>query len=113
MIKRFITFTGLSIGAVFSYPSTLCLISGFLIAKLGGGKQDGMQGRIRSIVIPMKGFNFHMHHWLFFSLFMLIGLAENIFMYIPQEVFYGLLSGMAWQGIYCYNDWHRVICRSY
>ena len=111
MIKRLITLTGLSIGAIFSYPSILCLISGFLIARFTGGKQEGMPGKLKSIVIPVKGFKFHLHHWIFFSLFMLIGLAETIFLYIPTEVFYGLLAGLAWQGIYCYDDWHRVIYR--
>ncbi len=110
-MKQLVMFTGLSVGAVFSYLSILCLISGFLIAKFTGGKQEGMSGKLKSVVIPVKGFKFHLHHWLFFSLLMLIGLAENIFMYIPPEVFFGLLAGVAWQGIYCYNDWHRVIYR--
>jgi hypothetical protein len=112
MTKRTLTFTALTIGAVFSYFSIACVISGFIIAKFAGGKREGMPGIIRSIVIPMKGFKFHLHHWLFFPLFMLVGLAENIFLYISPEVFYGLLAGAAWQGIYCYDDWHRVIYRS-
>ncbi len=112
-MKRNVTFTGLVIGTFFSYLSIIFLISGFIIAKYGGGKKEGTPGRIKSIVIPMGGFKLHLHHWLFFSLIMLVGLADNIFMYVPKEVFYGSLTGLAWQGIYCYDDWHRVIYRSY
>ena len=111
MTKRFITLTGLSVGALFSYVSILCLIVGFLIAKLAGGKETGMPGRFRSIVIPMGEHKLHLHHWLFFSLMMFGGLAENIFHYVPPEVFFGMLAGLAWQGIYCYEDWHHVVYR--
>ena len=112
MTKRVVTFAALAIGAIFSYISIICVISGFIIAKLCGGRKDGAPGNVRSIVISMGSFKLHLHHWIVFSLMMLLGLAKSIFLYIPPEVFYGLLSGLAWQGVYCYNDWHRVIYRT-
>ena len=30
---------------------------------------------------------------------------------IKPELFYGFLSGLAFQGIYCYGDWHRTVKR--
>ena len=102
----------LVIGAVFSYISVLCWIFGYLIAKYGGGKTDGIQGRIRSIVIPVGKFRLHLHHWLLGALMMCVGVAKSIFIYIPEEVFYGMLSGFVWQGVYCYGDWYRIIYKS-
>ena len=112
MTKRAVTFLALAIGAIFSYISIVCVISGFIIAKLCGGKKEGTPGNVRSIMIPIGSFTLHLHHWIVFSLVMLLGLAKSVFLYIPPEVFYGLLSGLAWQGVYCYNDWHRVIYRT-
>jgi hypothetical protein len=30
-------------------------------------------------------------------------------LFLPSELFYGVLSGIAFQGIYCYADWHTII----
>ncbi len=112
MVKRTATFMALAIGSVFSYISVICWILGYLIAKYGGGRAAGIPGRIRSIVIPIGKFRLHLHHWLLGSLMMCVGLAKNVFIYIPPEVFYGMLGGFVWQGVYCYSDWYRVIYRS-
>ncbi len=108
MVKRTVTFSALVAGACFSYISIICIVSGFVIGKLGGGKSDGIEGRINSIVIPVGQFRLHLHHWLIGVMMMCVGVAKSIFVYIPEEVFYGMLSGFVWQGVYCYRDWHRV-----
>ena len=111
-MKRIATLAALGVGAVFSYISVLCWVSGYLLAKYGGGRTEGIEGRIRSIVIPIGKFRLHLHHWLLGVLVMCIGLIKSIFVYIPPEVFYGMLGGFVWQGVYCYSDWYRVIYKS-
>ena len=111
MIKNTFATTLFLIGLIFSWITVFFGICGFLIAKYSGGKEDGIQGRVRSIIIPLGKFKLHLHHWIIFALMMFAGLAKNIFIYVPPEIFYGLLSGLAWQGVYSYSDWHKVICR--
>lgn len=111
-MKHFITSAGLIAGIAISYISIMYLVFGFIIAKYGGGKEEGLPGKIRSIVIPLGSYRVHLHHWLLFSLLMFAGMAENIFHFVSPEVFYGILCGLAWQGIYCYNDWYRVVYKT-
>ena len=112
MVKRIATLLALAIGSVFSYISVLCWILGYFIAKCGGGRTEGIQGRIKSIIIPVGKFRLHLHHWLLGVLMMCVGLVKSIFLYIPPEVFYGMLGGFVWQGVYCYSDWHRIIYKA-
>ena len=111
MIKKTLGTTLFLVGLIVNWITVFFGLCGFLIAKYSGGKEDGIQGRVRSIIIPLGKFRLHLHHWLVFSLMMFIGLIKSIFIYIPPEIFYGLLSGLAWQGVYSYGDWHRVIYR--
>ena len=94
---------------VFSYLSVIAWLSGFLIAKYGGGKGEGMRGRVRSILIPLGRRKLHLHHWLICLVIMAIGVTKNIYLFLPPEIFYGFLGGLAFQGVYSYSDWHRII----
>ena len=111
MIKNTFATTLFLIGLIVSWISVVFGICGFLIAKYSGGNKEGIQGRVRSIIIPLGKFKLHLHHWIIFILLMFAGLAKSIFFYIPPEMFYGLLGGLAWQGVYSYGDWHKVIYR--
>ena len=113
MIKNTFATTLFLIGIIFSWITVFFGICGFLIAKYSGGKEDGIQGRVRSVIIPLGKFKLHLHHWIICVLLMFVGLVKSIFIYVPPEIFYGLLSGLAWQGLYSYSDWHRVIYRRY
>jgi len=111
MIKNTFATMLFLIGLVFSWITVFFGICGFLIAKYSGGKEDGIQGRVRSIIIPLGKFKLHLHHWIIFALMMFAGLAKSIFIYFPPEIFYGLLGGLAWQGVYSYSDWYKFIYR--
>ncbi|MBM3131624.1 MAG: hypothetical protein FJZ95_01140 [Chloroflexi bacterium] len=99
-------------GLAFSYVLVAFGIVGFLIGKYGGGKREGIEGRIRSIIIPMGKLRLHLHHWLIGTIMMLVCWVQGLSVYIPPEILYGVIGGFAWQGVYCYADWHRVVYRN-
>ena len=99
-----IVVAGITLGYLFS----LSVLFGFLAGKFVAGKSAGKRGRLGSIVIPFRRWGLHFHHWLY-SLG-LIGLSSITGMhFLTPAITYGLLGGLVFQGIYCYNDWHVVL----
>ena len=83
----------------------------FLATKYLSGRTDGKQGIVRSIIIsPWRNYQLHLHHWF---LALIVGgvFAVNGFYILTPEAFYGALSAIVFQGIYCYKDWYRVMKR--
>ena len=109
MKKKLITIAltlvaGISLGYIF----VLSWLLGFLTSKYMAGKSSGEQGKFRSIVIPFRRWEIHLHHWLY-SL-CLMGLTSAIGLhFLSPSITYGLLGGLIFQGIYCYEDWHVVV----
>jgi len=83
---------------------------GFAVCKFCGGADAGIQGRVRSIVIPLHNYEVHLHHWLLSLLAVATSALQGFFLVAPG-LFYGILGGLVLQGIYCYNDWHRIVRR--
>jgi len=83
---------------------------GFAVCKLCGGAESGIPGRVRSIIIPLRSHELHLHHWLL-SLVAAVTSAMQGFFLIAPGLFYGVLGGLILQGIFCYNDWHRIVKR--
>ncbi len=92
------------------YLFFLSLLLGFLATKYLAAESVGERGKIRSIVIPFIRWRIHLHHWLY-SLW-LIGLSSATGMYfLTPTITYGLLGGVAFQGIYSYSDWHIILLK--
>ncbi len=90
------------------YLFLLSGLIGFLASKYVAGKSVGERGKLRSVVIPLRRWGVHLHHWLY-SLF-LISLSFTTGMhFLTPEITYGLLGGLVFQGIYCYGDWHVIL----
>ncbi len=90
------------------YFFLVSLILGFLASKLGGGKKSGEKGRVKSILIPFGKRKIHVHHWIIALLLIPVG----FFVYVPllpPVIICGFLSGIAFQGIYSYRDWHKIV----
>jgi len=86
----------------------LSLLLGFLASKYVAGKSAGERGKVRSIVIPFRRWDIHLHHWLY-SL-CLIGLSSTTGIhFLTPAITCGLLGGLVFQGIYCYSDWQIVL----
>jgi len=81
---------------------------GFGLTKYMAGKMSGKQGRIRSIVIPFGRHGVHLHHWLISLGIIILSLLIDI-QFLASAISYGVLSGLVFQGIYCYGDWHKIL----
>ena len=109
MIKKLVAvLSTAAVGITIGYLFVLSLLLGFLASKLVAGKSTGEKGKISSIIIPFRRWRIHLHHWLY-SLWLLgISFATGTFFLAPTLT-YGLLSGVAFQGVYCYGDWHVIL----
>jgi hypothetical protein len=93
---------------IFSYKTWFVA---FVATKYLSGRTDGKQGIVRSIIIPCwRNYQLHLHHWF---LALIVGgvFVVKGFCILTPEVFYGALSAIVFQGIYCYEDWYRIIKR--
>ena len=95
---------GVALGPIF----IIGWVMGVVMGNFGGGKCEGQPGRVKSIIIPMWKWKIHLHHWL--CSLGLIGVSSwyNVYIFNPY-VTYGILGGIAFQGIYSYSDWYRII----
>jgi hypothetical protein len=82
----------------------------FAVTKYLSGRTDGKQGIIRSIIIPWRNYQLHLHHWFLALIVGGVFMVKGFYILAP-EVFYGFLSAIIFQGIYCYGDWYRIIKR--
>ena len=99
--------------AAFVFLGVFCYktwFAAFFITKFLSGRTEGRQGIVRSIIIPWRDYRLHLHHW---CLALVVGGAFLVkgFYILTPEVFYGFLSAIIFQGVYCYGDWYRIIER--
>jgi len=110
MRKKIVLFGLLPAGFSLGFLFYLGCAIGFAVCKVCGGTQSGIQGRVRSIIIPMRNHELHLHHWLISVVAAATSALQGFFLIAPG-LFYGVLGGLIIQGILCYNDWHRIVKR--
>ncbi|MFH1382647.1 MAG: hypothetical protein ABIH70_07115 [Chloroflexota bacterium] len=93
---------------MFGYLFFLSWLLGFLASKYIAGGTAGERGRIRSILIPFRQFSIHIHHWVYSVCLLCFSYLTGTYFLAPAITF-GLLGGSAFQGIYCYSDWHVIL----
>ena len=98
--------TSVMLGHVFFLSSLL----GFIATRYTSGKSAGVPGRVRSIIFTLGRWKLHLHHWVCSSCLISVSYFTD-FHLMTSTFTYGLLGGMVFQGIYCYDDWHRVLFR--
>jgi hypothetical protein len=98
----------LATGIILGYLFFVSWLLGFALTRYMAGKTSGKQGRIKSIVIPFGGHGIHLHHWLIASGIIILSLIINV-QFLASTISYGVLSGLVFQGIYCYSDWHKIL----
>ncbi|MBD3208762.1 MAG: hypothetical protein GF370_04955 [Candidatus Nealsonbacteria bacterium] len=66
--------------------------------------------RLSSVVLTFGSYNFHFHHWM-------MGLVGLIFFFLYsfsptiEQLIFGFLSGLVFEGITSYSDWYRILWR--
>jgi Kef-type K+ transport system membrane component KefB len=89
--------------AIFSFQIYFGAILGYYLAK-------NFSKRFRSLIFEIKNWRFHLHHWLVCSLVLISSFFFD-FLSLPNFVL-GFLGGMIFQGIYCYDDWHKILIKT-
>lgn len=82
----------------------------FVATKYLSGRTEGKKGIVRSVIIPWRNHQLHLHHWFLALIIGGVFMVKGFYILTP-EVFYGCLSAIIFQGIYCYEDWYRIIKR--
>lgn len=90
------------------YLFVIGLLMGFLASKFLSGKATGQRGKLGSVLIPFRRWKLHLHHWLYSSWLVGISTVTGVYFLAPLLT-YGFLGGVAFQGIYCYDDWHIIL----
>jgi len=106
--KKLVLIALLPSGIAWGYVFYLSCAAGFAISHYCGGEESGRPGRVKSIIIPLRRHELHLHHW-FLATLAAVGSALQGFFLVRPEFFYGILGGLVFQGIYCYKDWHRIV----
>ena len=93
---------------ILGYLSFATWLLGFITAKFLGAKADGERSKLKSIIIPLGKHELHLHHW-----FVCLGAGTLVMIrdiwFLTPEMCYGFLGGLVFQGIYCYNDWYKIV----
>jgi len=100
--------TTLVAALLFGYLFVISLLMGFLASRLVAGKKTGEKGIFNSIVVPFRKWRIHLHHWLYSLWLISISLVMGMY-FIAPAITCGALGGVAFQGIYCYKDWHIIL----
>ncbi|MFA5877863.1 MAG: hypothetical protein WC845_00640 [Candidatus Staskawiczbacteria bacterium] len=98
--------------ATSAYTSVLFasgLILGYLVTKYFYEKHIE-NGPLKFINIKFKGWNFHLHHWIFGCL-LLIFFFLGGWRFEFHKFLWGVLCGMIAHDIYDFNDWHQVLAK--
>jgi len=90
-------------------PIALFSLEIYLGTLLGYFSFKFFTGKVPSLAFNVGNYRLHFHHWLY-SLVILIPALYYNFLPFPQFS-YGFLGGAIFQGIYCYQDWHKVLIR--
>ena len=94
------------IGIISFYISGLFLlgiIAGYVVMQYFSGK-------VKSIRFSVGNYRIHLHHWLYSALFLATIFISGVYDLLPVFVL-GIWSGFIFQGIYCYNDWHKILTK--
>ena len=66
--------------------------------------------KFNSIILGIGNFKFHFHHWLMGALALGLIFSYEISL-LSNQLFYGFLGGVIFQGIFNYSDWHRIFSK--
>jgi len=69
-----------------------------------------LSGKLNSVILGIGKFKFHVHHWIMGFVMLTVVLLYEISP-LANQLFYGFLGGVIFQGISDYSDWHRILSK--
>lgn len=69
-----------------------------------------LSGKLNSVILGIGKFKFHVHHWIMGFVMLTVVLFYEISP-LANQLFYGFLGGVIFQGISDYSDWHRILSK--
>ncbi|XOB46288.1 MAG: hypothetical protein ACKKMV_02455 [Candidatus Nealsonbacteria bacterium] len=81
----------------------LALISGYFLAKL-------LSGRFNSVILTIGSYELHFHHWMM-GIIGLIFILLYSFSPVIENLIFGFLGGLIFEGISSYHDWHKILTK--
>jgi len=86
---------------------------GYFTGDFFAGSATGQQGLINSLILNLGNWQLHLHHWLIATLLLIFALAflRKKFNFNPVLLYFsiGILSGLILQGLFAYDDWHKIL----
>jgi len=108
-IRGIIAILVLSASLIFGYLYFLISsISAYMITKYLSAKGTAESSKIPSLVLPLGKYKLHLHHWLIASAGIAVVLIQGAW-FFRSDLAYGVLSGIAFHGVHCYDDWHKIL----
>jgi hypothetical protein len=80
------------------------IIVGYGIAKFFSGRHEGVQGRLPSLIFRVKGYNIHIHHWMWSCAILLV----FILLHFRSALGYGFFTGIILQGLHYWDRFHII-----
>ncbi len=111
MKRKLLTTLSITVATILlGYLFFLGWLGGLLASKYLAGDSTGKRGKLGSIIIPLRRWGIHLHHWLYSLCLLGISLVTGIH-FLSPTITYGLLGGIAFQGVYYYRDWHVILVK--
>ncbi len=82
----------------------------FLGAIIGYILTECISKRIKSIRFSLGSYKIHLHHWFLLWCSFMIVFISGIHYLFPVFLL-GMGGGVVFQGIYCYEDWHKIVSK--
>ena len=106
--RKILLFSFFTLTTFYTFLLSLGMISGYLISRFFSGKKEGEKGLIQNpFILKFKNYKLYLHHWLIgFLIFFVVSFIDFSSLFIK-----GLILGITFQGIFDYNDWHKIIIK--
>jgi len=88
---------------LFSVKAYLGGVFGYFFAKFFAPKTG-------SLIFELGDYKLHLHHWLVSTVALALAITYDVGP-LMNQLFLGFMSGVIYEGISSYSDWHRVLIR--
>ena len=108
--KKLLVFAAILASLLAGYFSFLISsIASYFLTKKASAQKEGEKGIMKSVKIYIGKYYLHFHHWLWSLALIFTPFTWKILPPSLHAIVLGFLTGITWQGVYCYSDWYKII----